>query len=99
MSDRGLPPYEDAVIVLGQNGASFEALCAMTPRHERAFSVHSLMEETQCVLMHPDEIRHVLLSNYGNYRKGRTFRNMRLLMGNGLIVQDGDFWRQQRRMI
>jgi len=47
----------------------------------------------------PDYIKHILLTNNGNYKKGLGFERVKMLLGNGLIVSDGDYWRQQRRMI
>jgi len=51
------------------------------------------------VLNHPDPIRHVLVGNHRNYAKGVGFERVRMLLGNGIIVSDGNFWRSQRRMI
>lgn len=51
------------------------------------------------VLNHPDPIRHVLIGNHKNYAKGVGFERVKMLLGNGIIVSDGDFWRSQRRMI
>ncbi len=51
------------------------------------------------VLNHPDDVRHVLLSNHRNYTKGEGMDRVRLLLGNGIMTSEGDFWRAQRRMI
>lgn len=47
----------------------------------------------------PDDIRRVLLTNRHNYTKGVGLERVKLLLGNGLIVSEGDFWARQRRMI
>lgn len=94
-----LPPLDDEELVLGQNAHGFDALSRMVQRHRSSFRVPSPLGEEQIVLMDPDEVRHVLVARHQSYSKGRTFANMKLLMGNGLIVQDGGFWRQQRKMI
>jgi len=47
----------------------------------------------------PDYIKHILLKNYQNYNKGVGFERVKMLLGNGIIVSDGEFWRKQRRMI
>ena len=44
-------------------------------------------------------IKHILLKNYQNYKKGVGFERVKMLLGNGIIVSDGAFWRKQRRMI
>lgn len=51
------------------------------------------------VIHDPDDIRRVLLSNRRNYIKGVGLERIRVLLGNGLIVSEGDFWARQRRMI
>jgi len=47
----------------------------------------------------PELIKHILLKNYQNYNKGVGFERVKMLLGNGIIVSDGAFWRKQRRMI
>lgn len=51
------------------------------------------------VIHDPDDIRHVLLTNRGNYVKGVGLERVRVLLGNGLIVNDGESWSRQRRMM
>jgi len=51
------------------------------------------------VVSHPDLIQRVLVTNWRNYTKGRGFERVKLLLGNGIIVSDGDHWLEQRRMI
>lgn len=51
-----------------------------------------------CVLNHPDAIRHVLQDNNKNYVKSFGYDPLKLLLGNGLLTSEGDFWRKQRRL-
>ena len=52
------------------------------------------------VISAPQYAEHVLLRNWQNYaRKGQVVRRIALLLGNGLIASNGDFWANQRRMI
>lgn len=51
------------------------------------------------LLNHPEHIKHVLIGNHRNYSKGVGFERVAMLLGNGIIVSDGDFWKSQRRMI
>src|SRR5277367_101961 len=50
-------------------------------------------------LRHPDHVQHVLQTNHKNYGK-QTFgwKNMKPLLGEGLLTSDGDFWLRQRRI-
>jgi cytochrome P450 len=45
---------------------------------------------------HPDGAKHVMQDNNKNYRKG--YGELPLL-GNGLVTSEGEFWRQQRRLM
>ena len=46
----------------------------------------------------PDFIRHVLQTNHRNYKKGRAYDILKLILGNGLVTSDGPFWQKQRRL-
>lgn len=46
----------------------------------------------------PEFIRHVLQTNHRNYKKGRAYDVLKLILGNGLVTSNGDFWRKQRRL-
>jgi cytochrome P450 len=49
---------------------------------------------------HPDYIGHILQENNRNYSKDIfSFRLLKVLVGEGLLTSDGDFWLKQRRMI
>jgi len=51
------------------------------------------------LINHPDDIKHVLLSNHRNYTKGEGMDRVKILLGNGIMTSEGDFWRRQRRMM
>jgi cytochrome P450 len=52
------------------------------------------------ILNHPRHAEYVLRDNSQNYRKGGGIWEMiRTILGNGLVVSEGDFWLRQRRMI
>lgn len=51
------------------------------------------------VINHPDDIKHVLLANHRNYTKGEGMDRVKILLGNGIMTSEGDFWRRQRRMM
>ncbi len=51
------------------------------------------------VINNPSYVKHVLQTNNRNYVKGLGFDRVELLLGNGLIVSDGEFWKRQRQMI
>lgn len=54
---------------------------------------------TAHLLAHPDHIRHVLVDAVRDYDKQtRGFDKVRMILGNGLLTSEGDFWRRQRRI-
>ena len=51
------------------------------------------------VLNDPEAIHHVLTKRQPDYAKGVGFERVKMLLGDGLIVSDGDHWKQRRRML
>ena len=51
------------------------------------------------VISAPQYAEHVLCKNWRNYSKGLAIKRIRLLLGNGLMVSEGEHWKSQRRMI
>ena len=47
----------------------------------------------------PEHVHHVLVENNDNYWKGNVFERTRFLFGNGLVVNEGEGWRRQRRLM
>lgn len=47
----------------------------------------------------PFEVRRILVRRHSRYLKGPGFERVKMLLGNGLIVSDGDVWRRSRTMI
>jgi cytochrome P450 len=51
------------------------------------------------VISAPEYAEHVLRKNWQNYKKGLAIKRIAWLLGNGLMVSEGEFWKSQRRMI
>jgi cytochrome P450 len=52
------------------------------------------------VVSNPEYCERILRWNWRNYaRKGQIVKRIALLLGNGLIASNGEFWASQRRMI
>lgn len=80
--------------------ASFEKLTLWIRQYGDIVSVMPEQRHNPgLVLNNPEHVKHVLISNNRNYVKGVGFERVKMLLGNGIIVSDGDFWRSQRRMI
>ena len=49
-------------------------------------------------LYHPDHVRHVLHDHQKNYLRSWHYRLLRRLLGENLVVSDGQSWLRQRRL-
>jgi cytochrome P450 len=47
---------------------------------------------------HPDHVRRVLHDRQKNYLRGWHYRLLRRLLGDNLVVSEGDYWLRQRRL-
>jgi len=45
------------------------------------------------------DVRRILVKRHARYQKGPGFERVKMLLGNGLIVSDGDTWRRSRTMV
>jgi cytochrome P450 len=81
---------------LGEN-----ALLAFPPdAFEQWAVVRSFFGRRQVILNRPAGIHHILVDNPANYRRtGATIRMLRPLLGGGLLLSEGEDWRQQRRTV
>src|SRR5215813_2242997 len=51
------------------------------------------------LVSHPDLIEEVLVTHSRHFRKHFALRLNPVILGNGLLTSDGDFWLRQRRLI
>src|SRR4051812_19596801 len=48
----------------------------------------------------PELARQVLIDRYPHYqKKSKPYMVLRILMGNGLVTSEGEFWRGQRKLV
>lgn len=60
---------------------------------------HTLLNAPVYFFSHPDHVGHILQDNHRNYQRGRDYRRLRRLLGNGLVTNDGESWLKQRRLM
>jgi cytochrome P450 len=71
----------------------------MRERYGDVVSVPTLMGRLTLVF-HPDGVRRVLQENHLNYNKDiPDYRILSLVLGKGLLTNDGESWLQQRRLM
>jgi cytochrome P450 len=52
-----------------------------------------------CFVNGPEHIESVLVAQNNNFVKSKDYRAMRRVLGNGLLLSEGEFWRRQRKLI
>ena len=45
-----------------------------------------------------ETVHHVLVDNNKNYTKSPNYKGLKLVLGEGLVTSEGEFWRRQRRL-
>jgi len=99
-SDKLYPPGPVEPVDINATAESFIIVEQLVEQYGDICRLHSPVRKCDSYLInHPDYIKHVLIKNHQNYNKGVGFDRVKMLLGNGVIVSDGPFWRKQRRML
>ena len=100
MQSASLPPGPAEGFDLGGSDETLPRLCEYFARYGNVYRVFAPGRGVyDYVINHPDDIKQVLLSNHRNYTKGQGMDRVKILLGNGIMTSEGDFWRRQRRMM
>src|SRR5262245_8840841 len=92
----GLPMVGSALSLLSD---PFNFLLKARERHGDIYTL-DLGVTKVVVVNHPSHAQHIFVDHAQRYRKGGGFWDtIRTLLGNGLVVSEGDFWLRQRRMM
>ncbi len=51
------------------------------------------------LIVHPDSVRQVLVTNRQNYWKGNGMRKVKLVLGDGLFTSEGEIWQRHRKLM
>ena len=100
MAANRLPPGPPGRFLTGHLGELRRDLLGLYTRCARQYGDVALLRfglRPVWVLSHPDLVEQVLGSR--NFTKHYALRLNRLLLGNGLLSSEGDFWLRQRRMM
>lgn len=98
------PPGPDGYPVVGNlpqlrrsNAFSFLERCAR--EYDGDVLKLESVRKSAYVLTDPADIQQVLITNAVNYEKGAFRPWSRELLGNGLFLSEGEFWKRQRRLL
>lgn len=95
------PPVYPGLPVLG---SLLEVRRDMLSFFERASRLGDIVElkfpgRVAFLFRHPDHAKHIFVDHYRNYGKQtRGYQLLRMVLGQGLVTSEGDFWRRQRRI-
>lgn len=99
-SSQTLPPESDQRFDIGSTADSLDRMRTIHTQLGDAYRVYAPGRRSHTwVFNHPDDVRRILISNHRNYTKGVGFDRIKILLGNGIIVSEGEFWKRQRRMM
>jgi cytochrome P450 len=68
------------------------------PAHKGVFRVTTPLGLKIMVVSEPEYVKYILQDNNRNYTKSFGYQILKLLLGEGLLTSEGDFWRRQRRL-
>jgi cytochrome P450 len=101
-SQRKLPPGPPGWPILGNipfPGADWLAGFERAARNFGDVVYFQFIHVPMILLVHPDAIESVLLTNPANFFKSRDYRALAKVLGNGLLTSEGEAWRAQRKML
>src|SRR6186997_3573070 len=94
------PPEAAMRFDVGATEDSLDRMRELYALHGDAYRIWSPGRKSHTwVFNHPDDVRRILITNHRNYTRGVGFDRIKILLGNGIIVSEGDFWKRQRRLI
>ncbi|NOQ15245.1 MAG: cytochrome P450 [Methyloprofundus sp.] len=95
-----LPPGEDIIIDYHQLEAVLAKLEGLVESNGNVFKAKFPDQDSWVYnICDPEMAKHILVSNYKNYKKGVGIKQINVLLGRGIIVSEGDLWKRQRKMM
>jgi cytochrome P450 len=95
-----LPPTAQVPFEIAASEDTLERMIELFARHGDVYRVFAPSRNTYVwVISHPDDVKRVLVGNHRNYTKGIGLDRVKILLGNGIMTSEGDFWRRQRHMM
>jgi cytochrome P450 len=99
-SDDPRPPCAHAQYDIGSTDDSLSRMVQDGAEFGDIYRVHAPARRSDTwVVADPEVIKRVLVSNHRNYTIGVGLDRVRILVGNGIIVSEGEAWKRQHRMM
>jgi cytochrome P450 len=93
------PPGPNQPVTLGIDAETLATLQALQGEYGDMVSMVKPNGQLAYFVNDASEVRSILARRHSKYHKGPGFERVKMLLGNGLIVSDGDVWRRSRTMI
>ncbi len=94
------PPEAAVRFDIGSTDDSLERMIELFALHGDIYRVYVPTRQSYTyVVHHPDDVKRILVSNHRNYTKGIGLDRVKILLGNGIMTSEGQFWRRQRLML
>ena len=93
------PPGPDQPVTLGLDAETLARLQSLQREYGDVVSLNQANGRLAYFVNDAVEVRKILTRRHARYEKGPGFERVKMLLGNGLIVSDGDVWRRSRTMI
>ena len=99
-SDDPAPPCAHAQFDIGTTDDSLSRMVQYGAEFGDIYRVHAPGRDSETwIVADPETIKRVLVSNHRNYTIGRGMDRVRILVGDGIIVSEGEVWKRQHRMM
>ena len=93
------PPGPDRPVELGIDAETLATLQSLQGEYGDVVAMTRPNGRLAYFVNDAQEVRRILTRRHSKYVKGPGFERVKMLLGNGLIVSDGDVWRRSRTMI
>ncbi|MDX1405430.1 MAG: cytochrome P450 [Woeseiaceae bacterium] len=93
------PPGPEDILSPGVDADTLELLLDLKRRYGNVVRMRKPDGRDALFINDAADVRRLLVRRHENYRKGPGFERVKMLLGNGLIVSDGDTWRRSRTMV
>ena len=94
------PPEAAEQFDIGSTDDSLQRMTELFALHGDLYRVYVPARKSHTyVVHHPDDVKRILVSNHRNYTKGIGLDRVKILLGNGIMTSEGEFWRRQRMML